>query len=205
MLLVWLGAVAASASCASAQARTAADRPDPGGAAGAPARMIEPTGAPNLRRQNLSRIRRPPAPPNPKPRPPANREPARSDPKPEAPAAEVPQAPRGARYAAPAASDAQRRWRGSGAASAHGLDRASKALKLVDHKRLSNARRKITTPPCSDGPVGRRLKTANSTLRGTRQQGGSDRRKSATEVAIAASENRRPEATTRRRRSGSRR
>lgn len=141
VLLVWLGAVAASASCASAQARTAADRPTLE-VPSPPARMIEPTARPEPATPEPVPDLPPAAPPNPKPRPPATREPARSDPKPEAPAAEVPQPP-----VAPVTPPPQLRTSSVDAAEAERqvrtiLDRASRALKLVDHKGLSNARRK---------------------------------------------------------------
>jgi colicin import membrane protein len=141
VLLVWLAAVAASASCASAQARTAADRPTLEVPA-PPARTIEPTARPEPATPEPVPDLPPPAPPNPKPKPAANREPARTDPKPEVPAAEVPQPP-----VAPVTPPPQLRTSSVDGAEAERqvrtiLDRASKALKLVDHKGLSNARRK---------------------------------------------------------------
>lgn len=140
VLLVWLGAVAASASCASAQARTAADRPTLEVPA-PPARTIEPTARPEPATPEPVPDLPPATPPNPKPRPPAAREPARTDPKPEAPATEVPAPP-----VAPVTPPPQLRTSTVDGAEAERqvrtvLDSASKALKLVDHNRLSKARR----------------------------------------------------------------
>jgi hypothetical protein len=138
-LLVWLGAVAASASCASAQARTAADRPalevpPP------PTRMIEPTARPEPTTPEPVPDLPPATPPNPKPKPPT-REPARTEPKPEAPAAEVPPPP-----VAPVTPPPQLRTSSVDSAEAERqvravLESAIKALKLVDPNSLSKARR----------------------------------------------------------------
>ena len=141
LLLVWLGAVAASASCASAQAGTAADRPTLEVPA-PPARMIEPTARPEPATPEPVPDLPPATPPNPKPKPSANREPARTDPKPETPPAEVAPPP-----VAPVTPPPQLRTSTVDGAEAERLvrtvlDRASKALKLVDYNRLSNARRK---------------------------------------------------------------
>jgi hypothetical protein len=140
MLLVWLGAVAASASCASAQARTAADRPALEVPA-PPTRMIEPTARPEPATPEPVPDLPPAAPPNPKPRPPASREPARTDPKPDAPAAEIPPPP-----VAPVTPPPQLRTSSVDGAEAERqvrsvLESAGKTLKLVDYQRLSNARR----------------------------------------------------------------
>jgi BMFP domain-containing protein YqiC len=86
-LAVLLGIVAASAACASAQAKAPAERPSlevpvP------PTRMIEPTPRPEPAQLEPVPELPPAAPPNPRPRP-APKETPRTDPKPEAPAAEV--------------------------------------------------------------------------------------------------------------------
>jgi hypothetical protein len=161
VLLIWLGAVAASASCASAQARAAADRPTLEVPA-PPARVIEPPARPEPATPEPVPDLPPPAPPNPKPKPPANREPARTDSKPEAPAPEVPQQP-----VAPVTPPPQLRTSSVDGAEAERqvrtiLDRASKGLKLVDPKGLSNARRKeYDTAVLMMAQSEENLKTAN--------------------------------------------
>jgi len=125
ILLSLLGIVAASAACASAQAKAPAERPS----LEVPA---PPEPVPELP---------PAAPSNPRPRPATNRDTPRTDPKPEAPAAEVapPVAPvtppPQLRTASTAdAAEAQRQVRAI-------LESANKTLSAINYQRLNSGQR----------------------------------------------------------------
>jgi hypothetical protein len=143
ILLVLLGGLAATAACASAQAKAPADRP-PLEVPVPPTRTIEPTPRPEpASPEPVADL--PQAPPaSPRPRPSAtNREPARTEPKPEAPPAE-PVAASPAPVAPPPqlrtpgtadGAEADRQVRGV-------LENARKTLKVIDYRQLSKAKQK---------------------------------------------------------------
>lgn len=143
VLVMLLGVItAASAACASVQAKTPADRPTLEVPA-PPTRMIEPTPRPEPLPPDPVPDLPPAAAPNPRPRPAAtNREPARTEPKPEVPPAEP--------VITPAPVTPPQQLRSPGTADGAEADRqvrtvlenARKTLGSIDYKRLSRARQK---------------------------------------------------------------
>ena len=140
ILCVWMCSALASGACATATAKTPADRPTlevppP------PPRVIEPTPQPELSMPEPVGELPPTALPNPRPKPTPNREPPRAEPKPETPAVET------TPPVAPVTPPPQLRTPGTadGAEAARQvhdvLDRANKTLLSIDYRKLNAARR----------------------------------------------------------------